>query len=88
MNWDQIEGRWQEVKGSLREKWGKLTDGDIENIRGKKDELLGALKRHYGVEREKAQHEVDEWLRTVEQKLGMRSGEKPQQPGMPHNDRR
>ena len=87
MNWDQIEGHWQDVKGTLREKWGKLTDSDIETIKGKKDQLIGVLKRHYGVERERAQHEIDEWLKTLDQRLPGHSGQKPPERGMPPTPR-
>ena len=44
MNSDQIEGTWKQVKGKMREKWGKLTDNDWEQVAGKKDQLLGKLQ--------------------------------------------
>ena len=44
MNWDQIEGRWTELKGKLRSKWAKLTDDDLDMIAGKKDVLVGGKK--------------------------------------------
>jgi len=43
MNWDQVEGQWKELKGSIREKWAQLTDDDLESIASKKDRLLGKL---------------------------------------------
>jgi uncharacterized protein YjbJ (UPF0337 family) len=69
MNWDQIQGNWMQVKGRLRERWGKLTDQDLESIGGKKDRLLGALKERYGLEAEKASHEVERWIDTLEEKI-------------------
>jgi uncharacterized protein YjbJ (UPF0337 family) len=68
MNWDQVQGQWQEVKGRIREQWGRITDQDLESIAGKKDRLLGALKVRYGMEAEKAAHEVDRWITQLEDK--------------------
>ena len=44
MNWDQIAGNWKQFKGTVKEKWGKLTDDDLEVIEGKKDQLVGRLQ--------------------------------------------
>jgi uncharacterized protein YjbJ (UPF0337 family) len=44
MNWDQIEGNWKQLKGRFREKWGKLTDSDLEVVAGRRDHLLGKLQ--------------------------------------------
>lgn len=65
MNWDMIEGKWQTLKGSVRSKWGKLTDDDMDLIGGKKDELLGRLQERYGYAREQAEAEVDSYLKSV-----------------------
>jgi len=62
MNWDQIEGRWNELKGRLRSKWAKLTDDDMEMIGGKKDMLVGRLQQRYGMQKDEAEREVDRWL--------------------------
>ena len=62
MNWDQIEGKWKQMKGSVREKWGKLTDSDYEQIAGSRDKLIGRLQERYGYTRDKAQKELDEWM--------------------------
>jgi uncharacterized protein YjbJ (UPF0337 family) len=69
MNWDQVQGNWTRIQGSVREHWGKLTDQDLEQIAGKKDRLLGALKVRYGMEAEKATAEVSRWLDELERKL-------------------
>ncbi len=61
MNTDIIKGNWKELKGALREKWGKLTDSDYEQIAGKKDKLVGLLQQRYGYEKEQAEREVDEF---------------------------
>jgi uncharacterized protein YjbJ (UPF0337 family) len=61
MNSDQFEGKWKQLKGSLKQRWGKLTDDDITTLSGKKDELVGRLQERYGITREQAQREADEW---------------------------
>jgi uncharacterized protein YjbJ (UPF0337 family) len=63
MNWDQIGGMWKQLRGKAREKWGKLTDDDIDIIAGKRDQLIGKLQERYGYDREIAEREVDEWQR-------------------------
>jgi uncharacterized protein YjbJ (UPF0337 family) len=65
MNWDQIEGRWKEVKGQLKKQWAKLSDDDIMEIAGKKDELAGRLQQKYGYSREQADREIDKFGRNV-----------------------
>lgn len=65
MNWDQIEGRWKELKGQFRQKWNKLTDDDYEQIGGKKDELVGRLQKHYGYSKEDAERELDTFSRDL-----------------------
>ena len=62
MNWDQIEGKWKEYSGRFREKWGKLTDGDWDVIAGKRDQLVGRIQQRYGLEREQAQRDVDDFV--------------------------
>ena len=62
MNWQQIEGKWDNFKGKVREKWGKLTDDDIDVIAGKRDQLLGRLKERYGMEKDRAEKELDSFL--------------------------
>lgn len=64
MNWDQIEGKWKQFSGSARQRWGKLTDNDWETMAGKKDVLAGLIQERYGVAKEEAEKQVDEWLRT------------------------
>lgn len=59
MNWDTIEGKWDQFKGAVREQWGKLTDDDIEQIGGKKDKLKGKLQEKYGYAKDRAEEEVN-----------------------------
>jgi len=62
MNWDQVKGDWKQFQGKIREKWGKLTDNDLEVIAGKKDQLVGKLQKAYGYQKDKAEKEVDDFL--------------------------
>ena len=61
MNWDQVEGKWKQAKGSIKEKWGKLTDDDLDVIAGKKDQLVGKIQERYGISKEEAQKQVDSY---------------------------
>jgi uncharacterized protein YjbJ (UPF0337 family) len=63
MNWDQIEGKWKEIKGKIRTKFAKLTDDDLDAIGGKKDELVGRLQQRYGYEKDQAEREADDAIR-------------------------
>jgi uncharacterized protein YjbJ (UPF0337 family) len=62
MNWHTVEGQWKEVKGKIRSKWGKLTDDDVSLVAGKRDALLGRIEQRYGVARDEAERQVDEWV--------------------------
>ena len=62
MDWNEVEGKWNQMKGSVREKFGKLTDDDLQVIAGKKDQFLGKLQERYGISREQAQRDLDNWL--------------------------
>jgi uncharacterized protein YjbJ (UPF0337 family) len=59
MDWKIFEGRWNEFKGKVKQKWGKLTDDDITVIAGKKDVLVGKLEQLYGKTRDELEREVD-----------------------------
>lgn len=67
MNWDQIEGKWKQSAGVVKQKWGKLTDDDLTVIAGKKDELVGKIQERYGIAKEAAQKQVDEFSRDYNQ---------------------
>jgi uncharacterized protein YjbJ (UPF0337 family) len=64
MNWDRIEGKWKQMKGSVKQQWGKLTDSDLEMIAGKRDKLIGKLQERYGIQKDEAQKRIDEWVKT------------------------
>jgi uncharacterized protein YjbJ (UPF0337 family) len=62
MNWDQIQGDWEQFKGSLQAEWGKLTGDDIDVIQGDRKRLCGIVQKRYGKAREDAEKEIDQWL--------------------------
>ena len=67
MNWDQIEGNWKQMTGKAREKWGKLTDSDFETAAGKKDQLVGRIQERYGIAKDEADRQADEWAKTLKE---------------------
>lgn len=66
MNKDTFQGDWNMLKGKIKEKWGKLTDDDITEIKGKKDQLVGKLQKKYGLAKEKAEEQIHHWERTCQ----------------------
>lgn len=65
MNKDRMEGNWKQLKGKAKEKWGELTDDELDRIDGKTDQLVGAVQKHYGRSRDEAEKEVNAWQRDV-----------------------
>ncbi len=66
MNDDVLSGMWKQLKGQVKQQWGKLTDDDLEFIGGKRDELVGRVQERYGWEREQAEMEVENFLKSSE----------------------
>jgi uncharacterized protein YjbJ (UPF0337 family) len=64
MNWDQIAGKWKQSKGQIRERWGRLTQDDVEVIAGKREQLVGLLQERYGFVKEAAEEQVNEFLKS------------------------
>jgi len=60
-----MQGKWKQVKGSVKERWGKLTDDDIDVINGQHDQLIGKIQERYGIAREAAKKQVEEWNSTL-----------------------
>jgi uncharacterized protein YjbJ (UPF0337 family) len=63
MNWDQLQGKWKQVKGSVKQQWGKLTDDDLDYMSGSRDRFVGRLQERYGIAKEEAQKKADAWLK-------------------------
>ncbi|MDA9426033.1 MULTISPECIES: CsbD family protein [Bradyrhizobium] len=61
MDWDRIQGNWEQMKGKVKEQWGDLTDDDLDVISGKQDQLEGRLQERYGYAKDRARQEVDDW---------------------------
>ncbi len=64
MNWNRIEGNWKQLKGQVQERWGKLTNDDLDVIAGKRERLEGKLQERYGATSEKLKKEVDDFCAT------------------------
>ena len=65
MNWDRIEGNWKQFKGKVKQKWGKLTDDDLDKLVGRRDQLIGKIQERKGIARDKAEKEVNEWIQSL-----------------------
>ena len=63
MNWDQIEGKWKQIQSKVLEKWGKLTNDDLDQFAGERDQLVGKVQEKYGLAKEVAEREVEDWTR-------------------------
>jgi uncharacterized protein YjbJ (UPF0337 family) len=66
MNWDRIASSWEQTRASLKQKWAKLTDDDLGLISGKKDMLVAKLHERYGVAKDKAESQINEWLASLD----------------------
>lgn len=62
MNEDILQGKWAQLKGKVKEQWGKLTDDELDQLDGKKDQLVGKVQERYGIARDQAARDVDNWL--------------------------
>lgn len=62
MNEDILKGKWAQLKGQVKEQWGKLTDDEIDELNGRKDQLVGRVQERYGIARDQAERDVDAWL--------------------------
>lgn len=65
MNWDQVKGKWKQAKGTAKTQWGKLTDDELTQIEGNRDKLVGKVQEKYGIAKEEAEKQVDDWAKSV-----------------------
>ncbi len=70
MNWDQMEGKFKQMKGAAKKQWGKLTDDDLDYMAGSRDQFVGRLQERYGIAKEAAQKQADEWLQAQAEPQG------------------
>lgn len=61
MNKDRIEGNWKQLKGKVKQQWGKLTDDDLDQIEGNYEILTGRLQEAYGLSKEDAEKRISDW---------------------------
>jgi uncharacterized protein YjbJ (UPF0337 family) len=65
MNEPWMKGKWNEFKGKAKERWGELTDDDLDRVEGRRDQLVGLVQQKYGRSREEAERELNEWERST-----------------------
>jgi uncharacterized protein YjbJ (UPF0337 family) len=65
MDWNRIEGNWKQVKGQVKEKWGKLTDDELEKMNGRREQLEGKIQERYGIAKDQAKKDVDAWYNSI-----------------------
>jgi len=65
MNWDQVEGKWKQMRGEAKTRWGKLTDDDLDVVGGQRDKLVGRVQERYGIAKDQAQREVEDWNKSL-----------------------
>jgi uncharacterized protein YjbJ (UPF0337 family) len=61
MNWDRIAGNWKQMKGKVKEQWGKLTDDELDRIAGNRDQLVGKIQNSYGIAKDEAENQLRDW---------------------------
>jgi uncharacterized protein YjbJ (UPF0337 family) len=69
MNWDQIKAEWKDLKGKARVQWGKLTDDDLAQAKGNREQLEAAVQKRYGVAKEEARSQVDKWVASLKRAI-------------------
>ena len=62
MNWERLQGNWEQLKGAVQEKWGKLTDSELDRIAGQRKQLVGQLQERYGLAKEEAERQLHDLL--------------------------
>jgi uncharacterized protein YjbJ (UPF0337 family) len=67
MNWDRIEGNWQQLEGRVKEQWGDLTDDDFDVVAGRRDQLAGKIQERYGIAKDEAERRVKDWENTADE---------------------
>lgn len=62
MDWNRVEGNWKQFKGRVKEKWGDLTNDDLDKVNGQRDQLEGLIQERYGIAKDQVRKDVDAWL--------------------------
>ena len=85
MNWERVEGNWKDFQGKVLQQWSKLTNDDLHQVKGRRDALLGILQARYGIARQAAEHQLEDWMRTVGEQTGRRQMKDPRACRTPMN---
>jgi uncharacterized protein YjbJ (UPF0337 family) len=67
MNWDRVQGNWKQFKGKVREKWARLTDDHVNEIDGHREVLAGKLQEAYGIGKEEADRQINDWQKSIQE---------------------
>lgn len=59
--WERVVGKWKQFKGEAQVRWGKLTDDELDQINGEREKLAGRIQERYGIAKEEANRQIDEW---------------------------
>jgi uncharacterized protein YjbJ (UPF0337 family) len=62
MDWNRIEGNWKQMKGAVKQQWGKLTDDDLTQIAGSREKLEGLIQERYGIAKDETSKQIDSWF--------------------------
>jgi uncharacterized protein YjbJ (UPF0337 family) len=65
MNWDRIEGNWKQFKGNVKEQWGKLTDDQLDVMRGKCEQMCEKIQERYDISKEEREKQLSEWQKKM-----------------------
>lgn len=64
--WDRIEGKWKQLRGDIRSRWGDLTDDEVDVVAGQRDKFVGKIQERYGIAKDEAERQVNEWADNLE----------------------
>lgn len=69
MNWDIIQGNWKRIKGEVQSTWGKLSDDEVDRAAGDREQLAGLVQERYGVARDEAERQIDQFADSLKARI-------------------
>jgi len=66
LDWNRVEGNWKQFKGKIKEKWGELTDDEIDKMEGSREQFEGKIQEKYGIGKDQSKRNIDDWLNTLQ----------------------
>jgi uncharacterized protein YjbJ (UPF0337 family) len=69
MDANTLKGKWKQLRGEVKERWGKLTDDELDQIAGERDQLIGMIQERYGYAKQKAEEEIEDWMNSLDESL-------------------